>query len=382
MDTETFKWKEPRPLRSGALCVMIVISRQIRLFVVSVSGGAENVDDFVLVESGHAVTSRSEVLSRVELSRFVVEDFTDAGGHGKTGIGVDVDLADSGLCGFAEFFFRDADSSLESAAVGVDDINFFLRNGGGTVENDREARELLFDGVEDVECERRRNEAAGLRVDGALFGFELVCAVGGADGDREGVDAGLGDEVDDFFRLGVVGDFGSNFIFNAREDAEFAFDGDAELVSEIADLLGQGDVLVVRKSGAVDHDGGEAEFDAALAELEGITVVEVEADRDGAFAFADLFGVFDRALSHVAEEGLVRVVASAFGNLEDHRGFHFRASGDDRLELFHVVEVERRDRIVALHGFCEHVFGVDKTEVFVIYHLVIPFVWQVDNEHE
>ena len=82
------------------------------------------------------------------------------------------------------------------------------------MEDDREAGELLFDLVEDVEGERRGNQAAGLRVTGALLRGELVGAVGGADGDGEGVAAGAGGEVDDLFRLGVMGFRGSTVTSN------------------------------------------------------------------------------------------------------------------------------------------------------------------------
>ena len=46
------------------------------------------------------------------------------------------------------------------------------------MKNDREARELLHDTVKHIECERRRNETACLRIKGTLLWLELVCAVG------------------------------------------------------------------------------------------------------------------------------------------------------------------------------------------------------------
>ena len=44
------------------------------------------------------------------------------------------------------------------------------------MKDDRESGKLLLDCLEDIECKRRRNEAAGLGVAGALLGFELVCS--------------------------------------------------------------------------------------------------------------------------------------------------------------------------------------------------------------
>ena len=133
------------------------------------SGGAEHIDDLVSIHRFHSVASRSEVFSRVEFGRFLCEDLADAGCHCETGVGVDIDLADSGLRGFAELFLRNADGCLESSAVFVDDVNFFLRNGRCAVKNDREARQFFFDRLEDIECQRRRNQFASLGIDGALF---------------------------------------------------------------------------------------------------------------------------------------------------------------------------------------------------------------------
>ena len=145
--------------------------------------------------------------------------------------------------------------------------------------------------------------------------------------------------------------------------SEFAFDGHIVLVGVFHDLLGQGDVVVGRLGGAVDHDGGETELDAALAEFEGIAVVEVEGDRDH-LAAADFTGVFDSALREVAEQGLVGVVARALGDLQNHRGLLLGAGLDDGLKLLHVVEIERRDRIASLHRLGKHLSGVDKTQIF------------------
>ena len=42
------------------------------------------------------------------------------------------------------------------------------------MKHDREARELLLDGLQHVECEGRRDQTAGLRVAGALLRRELA----------------------------------------------------------------------------------------------------------------------------------------------------------------------------------------------------------------
>ena len=102
----------------------------------------------------------------------------------------------------AELFFRNADSVGHSAAVVVDHLNVVLRNGRRTVENDREAGEAFAYFFQNVEAERRGNEDT-LFVSGALFGFEFIRAVGSADSDSEGVNAGFLNEFFHFFGINV-----------------------------------------------------------------------------------------------------------------------------------------------------------------------------------
>ena len=242
-----------------------------------------------------------------------------------------------------------------------------LRNAGRTVEDDREAGELLLNGLEDVERERRRDELARLGIARALLGLELVGAVAGADGDGERVAARLGDEVDHFLRLRVVADFAGDLVLNAGENAELRLDGDIVLVGIGDNLLRELHVLVVGKRRAVDHDGRKTGVDAALAGLERVAVVEVKDDLR--LLAAELLGVFDSALGHVAENRGVGVLAGTLGDLHDHGRLRLDRCLDDGLHLLHCVEVERRDRVAALDGLCEHLLGVDESEFLVTGHL-------------
>ena len=199
------------------------------------------------VELFHLVTGGAQVFTRVKLTGLVVEDLADGGGHGKTAVGVDVDLADGALGGFAELLLRDTYCIREFTAKLVDDVHILLRNGAGTMENDGEAGELLLNLMENVKCQGRRYQLSGLGVTGALLRGELVCAVAGADGDCQGVAACAGCKVDDFLGLGVVGFRCGNLILNACEDTEFCLYGDIVLVSIFNNLLGEGDVFLVRK---------------------------------------------------------------------------------------------------------------------------------------
>jgi hypothetical protein len=75
---------------------------------------------------------------------------------------------------------------------------------------------------------------------------ELVSAVAGADGDGQRVDAGALGKLDCLVGIGDVVEAaaaGSVAVFNAAQDADFAFDRDAALVREVDNLLGDFDVL-------------------------------------------------------------------------------------------------------------------------------------------
>ena len=130
-------------------------------------------------------------------------------------------------------------------------------------------------------------------------------------------------------------------------------------------LLGQGDVLIVGKRRTVNHYRREAHLDAALAELERVSVVEVQHDGN---VLAQLLGVLHGALRHVAEQRLVGILAGARRYLQNHRRRSLDASLDDGLHLLHVVEVECRNRVTAFDCLGKHLTGVYQTQIFVRYH--------------
>ena len=300
------------------------------------------------------------------MTRVLREMLADRRRHRETRVGVDVDLADGRGGRLAELLFRNADRVGELAAVLVDRVNLFLRDGGGAVKDDREARELLLDGRENVERERRRDELARLRIARALLGRKLVRAVRGADRDGERVAARTGREVDHFLGLRVVGLGRADLVLDAGENAELGLDRDVVGVSVLDDLLREGDVLLVRQRRTVDHDGREAGVNAALAGLEAVAVVEVKDDLR--IRATELLGVFDRALSHVAEDRRVRILAGALRDLHDHGRLGLDRSLDDGLHLLHRVEVERGDGVTALDRLGEHFLGINETKFLVADH--------------
>ena len=309
------------------------------------------------VELLELLTGDREVLTGVEVVGVLDKVLADSGGHGESAIAIDVDLADSAADGLADLSLGDTDGVVELAAVLVDGGDVLLRDRGGTVHDDGEAGDALLDLVEDVETEL-----------GVGAGLELVGAVGGADGDGEGVNTSALDKVLDLLGASVVVDLGLDVVLDTGENAELTLDGDVAGVGVLDDLLGEGDVLLVGEGGAVDHDVGEAGLDARDNELEAVTVVKVEADGDALAVLGDLLGVLNSTLGHVAEEGLVGVVAGTLGNLEDDGALGLDAGRDDGLHLLHVVEVEGGDGEATLDGVLEHLAGVHKTELFVGNH--------------
>ena len=190
-------------------------------------GRTEDVADLVGDEALDSRTSRGQVLTRVEVIRMFVEVLTDGSRHGKTQVGVDVDLADRALGSLTEHVFRNTDSVGHLAAVGVDLVDEFRDNAGSAVENDREVRQEFFDLFEDVEAETR-----------GLARLELVSAVAGADGDGQRVNAGLFDEFLNFGRIGELS-IGIGYVyivFYAGKLSEFAFDRGAVSVGIFNDF--------------------------------------------------------------------------------------------------------------------------------------------------
>ena len=99
---------------------------------------------------------------------------------------------------------------------------------------------------------------------------------------------------------------------------------------------------------SVDHDGSKAVVDRGFARFKIGAVVEVHDDGD--------VRRFDGRLDEVLEVNGVGVLSRSRGYLQDERGIAFLARFHDTLNGFHVVHVERADRIAAGIRFSEH-FG-------------------------
>ena len=255
--------------------------------------------------------------------------------------------------------------------MSVDGVNLVLRNRRRAVEHDGESRKLLLDLVQDVECQWRRNELASLRVACALLRSELVSAVACADRDSQAVATAASSKVDYLFGLCVVTLFGLYLVLNACEYAELSLNGYVVSVSIFNYLLGDADVLLVRKRAAIEHNAGETIVDAVLAELEAIAVVEVK--NNLRILATEFLGVFYSTLSHIAKDGAVCIVARALADLHDDGRLCLYGSLHDGLHLFECVEVESWDGIAASNCLFEHLTGVHQAEFFVTCHSDLRF---------
>lgn len=232
------------------------------------------------------------------------------------------------------------------------------------MEHDGEARELNHDGIEHIERERRGKETSSLRVAGALLGLKLVSAVAGTDRDCERVNASLRGEVDNLLRLSVVANIRLNLVLNASEHAKLTLNGDIILVRIVNDLLGEGDILIIRERRAIDHDRREAHVYTILAELKAVAMVEVK--NDLRMIAAKLLSIGNSALSEVAEEGCIGIVARTLRNLKDNGRLELRRSCNDSLKLLKIVEVESRNSPTTVDSPLEHLTGVHETKILEI----------------
>ena len=104
------------------------------------------------------------------------DELTDLGSHNQAAIGIDIDLADGTRRSLAKLIFGDTDRPFHLAAVLVDQSNVVLHYARSTVQNDREARNALFDFFKNVEAQRWSFFT--------FFQLELESTVTGTDGDR------------------------------------------------------------------------------------------------------------------------------------------------------------------------------------------------------
>ena len=162
--------------------------------------------------------------------------------------------------------------------------------------------------------------------------------MGGADGNGQGVAAGLGDELLHFLRTGIGGSLGRDIdlVLNAGQRAQLSLNNDTVVMSVLNDLLGDLNVLLEGLGRGVDHDGGKTAIDAGLAGFEAIAMVQVQDD-------GDIGALNDSSLDQLHQVGMVGIGAGALGDLQNHGSLFLAAGLGDCLYDLHIVDVESAD---------------------------------------
>ena len=142
-------------------------------------------------------------------------------------------------------------------------------------------------------------------------------------------------------------------VFDPAEAADFAFYGDALGVRQFHHCARHRDVvfkarrrLAVFHQRAVHHHRGEAHVNRALARGHAVAVILVQYDRQVRIDFG-------RRDHKMIQESILRIGPRAAARLHDHRRLGFRGRLHDRLDLFHVVDVECANSVPAFGRFVE-----------------------------
>ena len=208
------------------------------------SVGTKNLNDLVRNDILDILAAVAEILSGIKVIGMSFHVLADTGCHAKAKVGVDIDLADCALSCQTKLILRNTDRILKSAAVAVDDLDIFLRNGGRSVKNDRESGKSSCYFCQDVQAKL-----------GICAGFELVSAVACADGDSQGINACSLNELFDL--IGIcehsLVSINADRILDACEGSELSLNNCAVCMSILGDLLGLCDVVLEIVAGIVDH---------------------------------------------------------------------------------------------------------------------------------
>ena len=187
---------------------------------------------------------------------------------------------------------------------------------------------------------------------------EFVGTVAGADGDRQSVNLSFFDELSSLIRVGqklITCHFSVSTVavffvalhgFQRAKAAEFAFYGNADLMSHVDDFFGDVDVVVKRRDRlavahqrAVHHYRRESEVDGALANSRTLAVVLMHTDRNMRIGF-------NSSLNQVLKENFTGILTSAGRSLHDDGRVYFVRSLHDGLNLFKIINVESRNTVV------------------------------------
>ena len=148
--------------------------------------------------------------------------------------------------------------------------------------------------------------------------------------------------------------------FERAEAPELAFDADADRVRHVDDAARDHHVVFVGRrrlhvflQRAVHHDAGEAGADRRLADGGTRAVILMQ-------AHGNLRILLDRREHEMTQERLAGIASRAGRCLQDHRTVDFLGGLHDRVDLLHVVDVERGQAIGVLGGVVEELLERDE----------------------
>ena len=248
------------------------------------------------------------------------------------------------------------------AAILVDDVLQILRHRARAVHHHVRVGQPLVDRPDHVHRQGVARRLAG----------ELVGAVAGADGDRQRVDLGPGDEVLRLIGIGqqlLLGELALGTLpvlglahagLERAQAPELTLDRDADAVRHARHLGADpqivvvvGGCLAVGLERAVHHHAGEAVLDRREAGRGVVAVVKMQADRD-------LRVHLDQGLDHLLQHQITGIGARAAARLQDDRRAGPPCCGHDGERLLHVVDVEGRHAVAALGGVVEQLAQGDQ----------------------
>ena len=143
-----------------------------------------------------------------------------------------------------------------------------------------------------------------------------------------------------------VGSVDIDLILNSCKGAELRLNHDAVIVRILYNLSGEGDILLKRLGGSIDHNRSKATVNAGFAKLKRIAVIQVECDRKT--------GVDDGSFNKLHQIGVIGILAGTLGNLKNQRRIQFLRRFRNSLHDLHIIDVECANCISTVIGFLEH----------------------------
>ena len=191
--------------------------------------------------------------------------------HAQTQVRINVDFANCALRRFSELFFRNTDGILQLSAIGIDDLHIFLRYGGRSVQNNREAGQTFLDLFQNIQTK--------LRI-GA--GFEFISTMAGSDGNCQRIHSGLVNKFLYLIRIGkhCLFRIHTDRIFDSGKRPQLSLYHYAMSMRIFRHFLGFCNIVLKRMAGIINHDRSKAVIYAVFANVKICAMVQMQYDRN------------------------------------------------------------------------------------------------------